>query len=102
LNRQEEDWPAFVFDNSACFKVTLEHTIRDDIGSEFFDECLKNGAEKFEIGPRIAIKKSHVIGSILKDAASAGKPSKTLYKVVENIVALRKKQDTASLKRGAA
>ena len=47
LGKPEQDWPHFVADSSACFKVNLEETF--EIGRESFNQWLSEAQQEFGI-----------------------------------------------------
>ena len=89
LAQPEEDWPEFVGDLSACFKVNLEKTLESELGNDLF-ECLRTTAqEEFGILKKAhALKNPAVIQRIIEGAARDSKVSKSLQDIVNNIVAL--------------
>ena len=90
LGRPEQDWPHFVEDKCACFKVNLERTLQDEMGSEFFTELLLEAQNHLGIAKKEHALKNPVILEYMVDkAASIGKTSVSLDSIVENIVALR-------------
>ena len=89
LGKPEQDWPTFVSDSAACFKVTLEKTLEDEIGKESFNKWLLEAQEHFGIDKKEhALKNPAVIEHVVKKATSAGKTSKSLEDIVEKIIAL--------------
>ena len=90
LGNPEQDWPEFVGDSSACFKVTLEKTLEDEIGAEYFNHWLSEAQEQFGIHTKeLALKSPAVIEYVANKSTSTGKISKSLESIVEKIVALR-------------
>ena len=41
LGQSEEDWPTFVRESSACFKVDLEKTLEEELSKELYECSLK-------------------------------------------------------------
>ena len=70
-----------------CFRVKLEKTLQDEIGSESFSQWLSEAQQAFGIA-----KKEHAVAIleyVVDKAVSSGKTSISLDSIVENIVALR-------------
>ena len=90
LGKPEQDWPEFVEDTAACFRVKLEKTLQDEIGSESFTQWLLEAQEAFGIAKKEhAVKNPTILEYVVDKAASSGKTSKSLESIVEKIVALR-------------
>ena len=90
LGQPEEDWPDFVRDSCACFKVKLEKTLEDEVGKDLFAQLLSRAQKELEIGKRDqALKNAAVIQHIIENADSNGKTSKSLKKIVDSIIALK-------------
>ena len=97
LGQPEEDWPAFVRDSCACFKVELEKTLEDEVGNELFLRSLSKAQKELEIGKRDhALKNADVIQHIIENAASKGRTSKSLEKIVDSIVALKTQKEASA------
>ena len=47
VNAEEEDWPSGVYDGHACFQENLTECIRASLGSEFYDETLRDACDKY-------------------------------------------------------
>ena len=92
LGKPELDWPAFVGDTSACFKVELEKTLEDEIGSEPFAQWLKEAQQDFGIAKKEhALKNPAILEYVVGKAVSSSKTSMSLESIVENIIDLWKK-----------
>ena len=90
LGQPEEDWPDFVGDSCACFKVKLEKTLEDEVGKDLFAELLSEAKKKFEITKKEqALKNAAVIQHIVENAVPNGKNSETLKKIVDSIMTLK-------------
>ena len=90
LGKPEQDWPEFVGDSSACFRVKLEKTLQDEIGSESFAQWLSDAQQAFGIAKKEhAVKNPAILEYVVDKAVSSGKTSMSLESIVENIVALR-------------
>ena len=90
LGKPEQDWPEFVGDSSACFRVKLEETLHDEIGSESFAQWLSDAQQAFGIAKKEhAVKNPAILEYVVDKAVSSGKTSMLLESIVENIVALR-------------
>ena len=90
LGEPEQDWPEFVGDSSACFRVKLENTLQDEIGSESFAQWLSEAQQAFDIAKKEhAVKNPAILEYVVDKAVSSGKTSMSLESIVENIVALR-------------
>ena len=90
LCKPEEDWPHFVGDSAACFKIKLENTLEDEIGSEDFAQWLAEAQQKLGIAKKEhALKNPSIIEDVVKRAASNGKISNSLESIIDNIAALR-------------
>ena len=85
----EEDWPEFVGDSAACFKMKLEKTLEVEIGSEYFTRWLIEAQQQLGIGKKKhALKNPAIIEYVIEKAASSNKISKSLESIVKKIVAL--------------
>ena len=90
LGRPEQDWPDFVEESSACFKVNLEKTLEDEMGKETFTKWLSEAQRQLGIAKKKhALKNPTVIEQVVGKAASNGKAIKSLEKIIENIIALK-------------
>jgi len=90
LDRPEQDWPNFVEQSSACFKVNLEKTLEDEVGEEFFAQWLSEAQQQLGIAKKKhALKSPSVIEYIVRNAASSGKNVKVLEKIIKSIAALK-------------
>ncbi len=97
LYQPEEDWPDFVGDSCACFKVKLEKTLEDEVGKNLFARSLSEAQGKFEIAKRYqALKNAAVIQHIIENAVSKGKTSKSLAKIVDSIMALKTQPEASA------
>ena len=91
MGQPPQDWPALVQDTFACFEDRLETTLCNEIGPEYFEECLTECRVGFCIPKREhAIKNPTVIAAIIKKAQDNGKDSATLNRIIEKITALKK------------
>ena len=90
LGKTEQDWPSFVEQSSACFRVKLEKTLEDEIGKENFAYWLSEAQSEMGIAKKKhALKNPAIIGDVVEKAASKGKISWSLEEIIENIVALK-------------
>ena len=90
LRQPEEDWPDFVGDSCACFKVNLEKTLEDELGKDLFAQLLSRAQRELEIIKKNdALKSATVIQHIIENADSNGKTSNSLKKIVASIIALK-------------
>ena len=90
LGKPEQDWPHFVADSSACFKVNLEKTLEDEIGKEPFTQWLSEAQQEFGIGKKKdALKNPAVLLCVIDKATQSGRTSGTLESIVEKIVSLK-------------
>ena len=90
LHQPEEDWPDFVGDSCACFKVKMEKTLEDEVGKDLFAQLLSRAQKELEIAKRDqALKNTAVIQHIIENADSNSKTSKSLKKIVDSIIALK-------------
>ena len=90
LGKPEEDWPNFVEDSAACFRVKLENTLQEEIGKEDFNEWLSEAQQHLGIAKKEhAIKNPAIIEYVVEKAATDDKTSKSLESIIERIVALK-------------
>ena len=90
LGKPEEDWPHFVGDSAACFKVKLETTLQDEIGTEDFTKWLLEAQQLLGIAKKDhALKNPAIIEYVIGKAAVDNKTSKSLESIIERIVALK-------------
>jgi putative ATP-dependent endonuclease of OLD family len=90
FNQDIEDWPEKVTENFACFKHTIKETLRTEIDEEFYDNTLNVSCDRLCLRKRKdAFKNPLVIHEIIKEAKKQGKSSKTLEKIIFQIVTLR-------------
>ena len=90
LGKPEQDWPHFVADSSACFKVNLENTLEDEIGKDPFTQWLSEAQQEFGIGKKKdALKNPAVLLCVIDKATQSGRTSGTLESIVEKIVSLK-------------
>jgi putative ATP-dependent endonuclease of OLD family len=90
FGEEPEDWPERVAGTFACFRQTLDTTLRSEIGPDLFAELLEEAREHFQFdqGDR-ALKCPRVIDRILEGAQRKGQTSPTLNDMVSKIVALK-------------
>lgn len=85
-----EDWPEKVAEQFACFKQTLNETLRTEIGKQLFNSILKEVCERLCLGEKkYAIKNPQLVQEIIKKAQSQGKSSETLKNIISRIIAFR-------------
>jgi len=85
-----EDWPEKVTEDFACFKHTLNKTLRTEIGEQVFDNCLDSCRQRLCLGKKKhAMKNPQVIQEIITEAQNQGKSCQTLESIVSQIVACR-------------
>lgn len=85
-----EDWPEKVTEQFACFKQTLNKTLRTEIGEQLFDSSLDMFCERLCLDKKkYAVKNPQVIQEIISEARKQEKRSATLEKIISHIVALR-------------
>lgn len=90
LDQPEQDWPDLIGESCACFKVKLENTLAEEIGTEVFEELLSNARTDLSLPRRDqALKNPSVIEHIIQSATTKGKSSKSLERIVSCIAALR-------------
>ena len=91
LDRSEEDWPAFVCETSACFKVDLEKTLEEELGKGLYELSLKKAQQEFDITEKTyALKNPTLFQRIVEHAGSTGKVSDSLQEIVRRIADLNK------------
>ena len=89
LGKPEQDWPHFVRDSSACFKVDLEKTLQDEIGSKSFVKWLSEAQKQLGIDKKVhALKNPAIIEYVVQKAASSGKTSSSLENIIDKIIVL--------------
>ena len=94
LGKPEQDWPEFVGDSSACFRVELEETLQDEIGSESFIQWLSEAQQEFGIPKKEhALKNPAILEYVVGKAASNNKTSSSLESIVENVIALKNQSE---------
>ena len=90
LGKPEQDWPHFVEDSSACFKVNLEKTLQDEMGSESFTTWLSEAQNQLGIAKKDhALKNPAIIEHVVRRAASSSETSTSLDSIIDKIVALQ-------------
>ncbi len=90
LDQPEEDWPNFVGNSSACFKVNLEKTLESELGKELFECMLTIAQQEFGIAKKgHALKNASVIQRIIDAASCDNRVSHSLQSIVKNIIALK-------------
>ncbi|MGD0918026.1 MAG: ATP-dependent endonuclease [Thermodesulfobacteriota bacterium] len=91
MNQKEEDWPSKIEGNFACFEENIETTLCNEIGADYFEQCLTECRKGFCIPKKKhAIKNPTVIATIIQKAQEQGRKSKTISSILEKIVALKK------------
>lgn len=89
VGRDPEDWPQYVEPRFACFKVDLETTLREEIGTDRFEKCLKCCMKGTGIAKqRHAVKNASIMGTIVRGAALHECTSSTLQAIIKHIVDL--------------
>ncbi len=86
--RPEEDWPGFVEERAACFKIDLETTLRAEIGERFEDYRTEAQAE---LGlENQSLKNPRLVEAILESAARNDASSSSLQAIVQKVLALHR------------
>jgi len=87
---EEINWPDFVSTKAACFKKDLETTIKEEIGSELYEQILSECQAEFSIPERRNAQKNPlVITSLIKKAEDNRKTCGKIKNIVQTIVALK-------------
>jgi hypothetical protein len=87
------DYISAIEDQFAAFEVNLETTIKDELGSDSFNDCVDAARNKFGLQSRGDVTKSPAaMGDVLKSAEAIGKRSGTLQRIVAAILRLRAAQ----------
>ncbi len=90
LAQAEEDWPNQIMERHACFKVKLEQTLSDEIGTESFNQFLSEVQSELGLSKRgHALKNPVALERVIAKAATNGKSSPTLKRIVGKIVGLK-------------
>lgn len=89
LNEPTEDWPEKVTRRFACFKKNMTATLCDEIGQDFYDRALEACCGQLGLKKTYACKDPTVIEEIIREAQNQNKMSKTLNKMITQIIALR-------------
>ena len=89
LGQPEKAWPDFIGDVYACFEFNLEMTMKSELGADFFLKCLSETQSELGFTESPKFKNPTVIQRILEKAASSGKTSKSLKRIVDCIIALK-------------
>jgi len=90
VGQAEDDWPDAVEDSYACFKTKLETVLSQEIGNDLFDRTLSEAQRRLGIPKKKdALKNPTVLQEIIDRAASEGKVSTTLKRIVEKIISLK-------------
>lgn len=90
IGKDEEDWPEYIEDKFACFKIELENTLENEIGHDVFEKCIEKCQSEFCIAKRKhAIKNPSVITTIIKYAKEEGKTCRSLEEIIVKIKALK-------------
>lgn len=80
----------------ACFKKTLEHTLKEELGEELYRTKLDALKAKYDIAKdKDAQKSPPVMYDLISEAAAEAKPAKTLASIVEAILKLRPVQEAS-------
>lgn len=90
IGKQEEDWPQFVDDASACFAETLECTLEEEIGKEIYERVRQDVRDQFGLGSGQSPKNPLVIRRTVELAAERGAMSETVREIVNRVVQLKK------------
>lgn len=94
LGREESDWPSHVDEVSACFRVDLEHTLRDEIGTDIFEKIHTASRAHFGLKQGESKKNAMAMQRTVQRAADKGSMSKTLKTIVENVMSLKQQNQT--------
>ena len=94
VGENEEDWPCAIKGKHACFKIKLEATLSEEIGSELFTRLLTEVQDQFGIPKKDhALKNPVVLQRVIEKAAAAETVSTSLKGIVEKIITLKPKRD---------
>ena len=72
----------------SCHEHDLETTLKNELGGDFYENKLQEIGRKFEMSSNDASKKPMAITTLLQEAKTKGKTSKTLDAIVDRIVNL--------------
>ncbi len=89
LAREETDWPKHVDDESACFEKTLEHTLKDEIGLEIFNQVRERALQHFDLKAKQAKKNAFILQRVVEESAVQGAESETMKSIVAHIMKLK-------------
>jgi predicted ATP-dependent endonuclease of OLD family len=89
FDRPTEDYPEGVTEDFACFKKTLNDTLRGEIGEDLFDETFESCRQELCLKKDQAEKNPIVIQEIIIEATEKGKSSKTLEEIIAKIISLK-------------
>ena len=85
-----EDYPEKVTEHFACFKDDLHETLSTEIGKDLFHSTLQAIRRRLCLDKeKYAVKNHKIIEEIIVEARNRGKTSKTLERIISNVVALR-------------
>lgn len=91
LAKEETDWPKYVDVDSACFERTLEHTLKDEIGLEVFNQVRGRALQHFDLKAKHAKKNAFILQRVVEESALQGEESETMKSIVEHIMTLKAK-----------
>ncbi|MHC1687009.1 MAG: ATP-dependent endonuclease [Methanothrix sp.] len=90
MGQKDEDWPEQISGTFACFKSDLETTLKEEIGPDIFDQCLKECMAEFCIvKQKHAIKNPNVIANLIIQAKEKKHTSHSLDEIVNKILLLK-------------
>lgn len=91
MGQPAEDWPCGVYEQFACFEYNLERTLQDEIGTNDFENWLKESQTNFSIPEKKhAIKNPIVVATVIQTAQRNNRRSDTLEKIVNRILAMKR------------
>lgn len=90
LGEPEEDWPAAVGNQFACFKKNLHATLREEIGIDLFERLIQGVQNELGISRKMqALKNAVVVQKVIEAAKKEGKSSTTVESIVQKILVLK-------------
>ena len=97
LGQSIKEWPDYISDSTACFKVELEETLEDEMGREFYRQSLAEAQQQLGMDRKgDALKNPVVFQHLMEKAAFVGKTSQSLRKIVEKIIVLKTQTENAA------
>jgi putative ATP-dependent endonuclease of OLD family len=89
VDGEEEDWPSGVYEKHACFEQDLTECIRSSLGSEFYNDTLRDACDEFGYNKLSrGAKNPTVMSSVFSTAENEDRPVSKVDEIIDQVLTL--------------